>query len=154
MTLDPPRGLRSMTTRFTMLKASPLLLLPYLLAIICVLSETLSFAAPVYKHSTASAEVRRPLDFDQDVRPILAENCFKCHGFDEKQRVAGLRLDTADGAMKRLASGKCARTPGSLTLSEIAERISDSGALKMPPAGSGKMLTQAQIGILRRWISE
>ena len=137
-----------------MLKSSRPLLCPFLVAVICSFSLSAAFAVPVHDRATAKVETRRPLDFDRDVRPVLAENCFKCHGFDEKQRMAGLRLDTPDGAMKSLASGKCAIAPGDLKRSELAERISSTGALKMPPAGSGKMLTPAQISTLRRWISE
>lgn len=116
-------------------------------------SQLSAFAESANK--PAAGEPRRtPLDFDQEVRPILAENCFKCHGFDEKQRMAGLRLDTAAGAETRLPSGLYAIKPGHLKQSELVARITDTGPLRMPPAGSGKSLTQAQITVLRRWVSE
>jgi Protein of unknown function (DUF1553)/Protein of unknown function (DUF1549)/Concanavalin A-like lectin/glucanases superfamily/Planctomycete cytochrome C len=92
------------------------------------------------------------LDYDRDVRPILAENCFKCHGFDEKQRMAGLRLDVREGTLQKLASGAAAIVPGNIAKSELVSRITDHGALMMPPASSGKSLTKAQIEILKRWV--
>ena len=93
------------------------------------------------------------VDYDKDVRPILSENCFKCHGFDEKQRMAGLRLDTLEGARQKLASGKQAIAAGNLSRSELIARITDHGALMMPPASSGKTLTKAQIETLKRWVA-
>ena len=95
-----------------------------------------------------------PLDFDRDVRPILAENCFACHGFDANKRVAGLRLDREEGALKRLDSGRFAVVPGDVKNSELLERVMATGPLQMPPAASGKKVTPAQIATLRRWIAQ
>ncbi len=106
------------------------------------------------KQQVATAAARlQAVDYDQDIRPILSENCFKCHGFDEKQRMAGLRLDTPAGALQKLASGGQAIVPGSIAKSELCARISEHGALMMPPASSGKTLTPAQVAILKRWVA-
>jgi hypothetical protein len=112
-------------------------------------------AVPV---AVASAQAVRPgtarVDFDRDVRPILADNCFACHGFDEKTRVAGLRLDTAEGATKVLKSGKAAIVPGTPEKSTLLERVHATNALRMPPAATKKTLTDAQKLTLRRWIEQ
>jgi hypothetical protein len=94
------------------------------------------------------------LDFDRDVRPILAESCFACHGFDANKRQAGLRLDEAEGATKKLPSGSVAILPGNLKASALVQRISATGPSQMPPAGSGKTITAAQIAILKRWVAQ
>lgn len=99
--------------------------------------------------------VERKLDFNRDVRPILSDFCFKCHGPDEQERQAGLRLDTSEGAVAKLESGTIAVVPGDAMQSELIKRITtqDSNTL-MPPAGTGKQLNPDQIAILQRWIQE
>ncbi|WP_236622054.1 DUF1553 domain-containing protein [Novipirellula maiorica] len=88
-----------------------------------------------------------PPRFNFDVRPILSENCFHCHGFDEAAREADLRLDTEDGAKEY------AIEPGDATQSEVYLRIiSDDPDLRMPPASSGRSLSEDQIETIRQWI--
>ncbi len=102
----------------------------------------------------ASRPAQKPLDFDSQVRPILAENCFTCHGFDAGKRQSGLRLDTAQGAYLRLASGRMAIVPHDIKASEIVERITTTSPMQMPPVASQKKLTPLQIATLKRWVSE
>lgn len=94
------------------------------------------------------------IDFQRQVRPILSDNCFQCHGPDKDTRMAGLRLDTKDGA---LASRKDGRplVPGDLQASLVYQRITaESAAKRMPPAYSHKSLTAAQKDIIKKWIEE
>ncbi|MDB5390980.1 MAG: hypothetical protein JWM11_6626 [Planctomycetaceae bacterium] len=97
----------------------------------------------------------RPLNFARDIRPILSHTCFKCHGPDEKERKAGLRLDTQEGGHAKLESGSFAVVPGKIEASELIARImTDDPTLKMPPPESGKKITPEQIATLKKWISE
>ena len=99
-------------------------------------------------------QAENPISYNRDIRPILADKCFACHGFDEKKREAGLRLDTAEGAtLKR--DGKSAIAPGDLASSVLWERLHASDPdIKMPPPESHKELTPAEIDLLGRWIKE
>jgi hypothetical protein len=74
----------------------------------------------------------RPLDFNRDVRPILSENCFQCHGFDEKARQADLRLDVAESALADRGGGP-AVVPGKLDESELWRRITSTDEAEMMP---------------------
>jgi mono/diheme cytochrome c family protein len=102
----------------------------------------------------AGASASAPVDFDRDVRPVLAANCFSCHGFDAKARQAGLRLDAREGALQRLPSGRTAIVAGKPDASELFRRVSAPAAQRMPPPYSGKTLTPAQVATLRRWIEQ
>ncbi len=87
--------------------------------------------------------------YNRDVRPILAENCFACHGPDKMARKAGLRLDIRDEAVKAGAL-----VPGKPDESTLVERIfSTSKSQLMPPPKSHKKLTPAQKDVLRRWVA-
>jgi Protein of unknown function (DUF1553)/Protein of unknown function (DUF1549)/Planctomycete cytochrome C len=104
--------------------------------------------------STGDAKPR-PVNFARDVRPILSDHCFACHGPDDKARKAGLRLDTKEGAFARLKSGGLTIAPGKPDESELVFRIeSDDSELRMPPKKSGKPLTAGQVGLLRQWVEE
>jgi hypothetical protein len=97
----------------------------------------------------------RPVDFAREVRPILAKNCFACHGPDEVQRKAKLRLDERESAVQVRKKGKAAIVPGDLEKSVLIERVtSDDDAFKMPPPQTGHELTREQIEILKRWVKE
>jgi mono/diheme cytochrome c family protein len=93
--------------------------------------------------------------FNRDVRPILSDNCFKCHGPDAKANKSGLRLDSREEALKPLADGGRAIVPGKPAESELYQRITTKEkADVMPPPKSNKKLTPAQIDTLRRWIEQ
>ncbi len=93
--------------------------------------------------------------FDQDVRPILSNHCWSCHGPDEVARQAGLRLDRQDSAMAAGESGRFAIVPGKPAESELIARINaHDPALQMPPASAKKPITDAQKLVLQRWIEE
>jgi hypothetical protein len=95
------------------------------------------------------------IDFNRDIRPILSDNCFKCHGPDEKQRQAGLRLDTPEGATASLPSGFRAIVPGKSAASALVKRItSGSRERRMPPADSGRALSPQQIDLFKKWIDQ
>lgn len=96
------------------------------------------------------------VSYGRDIRPLLADRCFKCHGSDANAREAGLRLDTAEGATSRAASGRTAIKPGDPSGSEMLRRIcSDDAEVAMPPAKSNKpRFSDAEAGLLRRWIEE
>jgi hypothetical protein len=95
------------------------------------------------------------VDFTRDVRPILSNKCFACHGPDEAQRQAGLRLDDASIAKSELDSGATAVVPGDPDGSELIRRIAHSDqSQRMPPAEFGKPLSVDQIAVLRRWIEQ
>jgi len=96
-------------------------------------------------HTTVIAQV----DFNRQVRPILSEHCFQCHGPDAKQRNAELRLDLEAEAKKS------AIVAGAAADSELIHRIQSTDPESvMPPASTGKVLTDAQKEILRQWIQE
>ncbi|MBI3823560.1 MAG: DUF1553 domain-containing protein [Planctomycetes bacterium] len=94
------------------------------------------------------AQTPKTIEFNRDIRPILSENCFLCHGPSKAGRKGDLRLDTKDGAATVLAHGK---PDGSM----LYKRITSTDPFeRMPPAKSGKKLTDAQIELIRRWIEQ
>ena len=93
------------------------------------------------------------LSFSRDVRPILSEMCFSCHGPDDKGRKGELLLSEMDGALKGGESGEPAIVPGKPALSEMIKRIhSEDPDERMPPGETKKNLSPAQIAILEKWI--
>ena len=93
--------------------------------------------------------------FNRDIRPILAEKCLACHGFDAAKREAGLRLDEPGAAAAELASGARAIVPGDPAASGLVARIraTDPDEL-MPPPHSGKRISVAEIALLEDWIRQ
>jgi hypothetical protein len=94
------------------------------------------------------------VDFQRDIRPILADKCYSCHGSDAEHRKGGLRLDVREAAIEGGESGEAALTPGKPEASELLRRVeSDDPSERMPPHGSKKDLTAAEKLALRRWIA-
>jgi hypothetical protein len=94
------------------------------------------------------------IDFNRDVRPILSDRCFSCHGPDHEDRQAGLRLDVRDDAIAELDSGMTAVVPGEPASSEIMARITSADPdVVMPPPRLNKPITPAEAEILKRWIA-
>ncbi|MEC8782971.1 MAG: DUF1549 domain-containing protein, partial [Planctomycetota bacterium] len=97
--------------------------------------------------------VQAEVDFDRDVRPILAEKCYACHGPDEAVRQAELRLDLRSSAIAPLPSGEVAIVPGNTDESELIRRIfSTHSGDRMPPETSQKPLTDRERQVLKEWI--
>ncbi|HSQ58113.1 MAG TPA: c-type cytochrome domain-containing protein, partial [Gemmata sp.] len=99
---------------------------------------------------TPKDAARGKLQYNRDIRPILAENCFACHGPDSAARKKDLRIDQFDAAVEAGAI-----VPGKPEKSEMVRRIfADERDGMMPPAKSHKKLTTAQKELLKRWIAE
>src|SRR5712671_5580598 len=98
-----------------------------------------AFIAALVALAPGPASAGDAVDFNRDVRPILSDKCFFCHGPDPKQRKAGLRLDD-----RAVAVTKGAIVPGKPGDSDLIDRINATDDAKMPPAESHKTLTDAQ----------
>jgi hypothetical protein len=97
----------------------------------------------------------QPVKFNRDIRPIMSDTCFRCHGPDQKTRMAGLRLDIRDEATKPTKSGVTPIVPGDPDKSAIVARVfSSDPARLMPPRYAHKELTDGQKDTIRRWVSE
>jgi len=96
-----------------------------------------------------------PLEYNRDIRPILSNKCFKCHGFDAHERQAGLRLDEREHAIQAADSGNLAIVPGKPEASALVQRIHEKDIdLRMPPPESNFTLTAVEKQKLTRWIAE
>ena len=116
-----------------------------------ILPAAVACAAACLTWSAAAAE---PIGYNRDIRPILSDNCFGCHGPDDHARQAGLRLDVRQPDAPPTDSGLAAIVHGKPEESELIARIvSDDPDLVMPPPQSNKKLTPAQKETLRRWIA-
>src|SRR5688572_9530444 len=97
----------------------------------------------------------KAIDFSRDIRPILSDNCFACHGPDDKERKAKLRLDQHEDALKPAKSGDYAIVPGDTKKSTLVERITTEDEDDvMPPPKTKKKLSPQQKELLTRWIAE
>ncbi len=115
---------------------------------------SLAVAATLLIASGGQLHAAEPVDFNRDIRSILSNNCFQCHGPDEEELHGGLRLDVRDWATDESDSG-IAIVPGDPDESLLVERIfSDDEDQRMPPVESGKKLTAEEKDLLVRWIRE
>jgi hypothetical protein len=116
------------------------------------------FVLPFFGVMTQAADDVPPvIEFNRDIRPILSENCFFCHGPDKNKRQADLRLDTLDGLTRHPGdpAKPGAVVPGKPGESELVRRIISSDSEKvMPPTDSGKRLTPRDIQLLKQWIEQ
>jgi len=104
--------------------------------------------------SAHAAPTNQPVLFNREIRPILSDTCFPCHGPDANKRQANLRLDTAEGETT-LHDGRQAVKGGDLSASELWRRVNATDPkVVMPPPVSGKTLKPEQIATLGRWIEQ
>ena len=109
---------------------------------------------PVLFLAAAASAIFAAVDFQKEVRPILSNACFQCHGFNRESRMAGLRLDTRDGAYAERKAGR-AIVPGNPAASLLWQRVdNESVAKRMPPEYSHKSVTPEQKATLKKWIEE
>ncbi|HMC88308.1 MAG TPA: PSD1 and planctomycete cytochrome C domain-containing protein [Gemmataceae bacterium] len=114
----------------------------------------LAAAALAGSKTAAAGPDARLVEFNRDIRPILADNCYACHGPDKKQRKADLRLDTEEGAFADRGDYRII-TPGKPERSEIYRRISSADPkVRMPQPRFGKNLTAKQVETIRLWIAQ
>src|SRR5436190_11071670 len=91
------------------------------------------------------------VSFNRDLRPIMSDTCFRCHGPDRNARKADMRLDVREEAMRPTRSGHIPIVAGEPDKSEIIARIFSTGGNVMPPKSAHRELTQTQKDIIRRW---
>jgi hypothetical protein len=111
-------------------------------------------AAGVWTLAAVAAAPPDRISFNRDIRPIMSDTCFRCHGPDRNARKADLRLDIRDEATKPTRSGRTPIVPGDPDRSEIVARVFSTGSNVMPPHDAHKELTQAQKEVIRRWVAE
>lgn len=116
--------------------------------------QFISLGSALLAFAATAADSRGKVDFNRDIRPVLSDNCYACHGPDAGHRKAGLRLDQKEGALARLKSDDFAIVPGQPEKSSLVERITATDDDQMPPEDSGKSLTLRQVDLLKRWIRE
>jgi hypothetical protein len=118
----------------------------------------LLLASPTIAVLGAEANEKAPpakIEFNRDIRPILSDACFHCHGPDKNAREAGLRLDIREQAVKEAESGEFPIVPGQPEKSALVRRIlSDDIDERMPPPKAHKVLTTAQKETLKTWIAQ
>lgn len=120
--------------------------------LIGVVGAVLLVGGPLPAQVPSSAQA--PVDFNRDIRPILSDTCFTCHGPDEGQRQANLRLDTREGLLGGDADSRIV-VPGDPSRSRLFQKISaEDESVRMPPSGSGRTLTARQIEVIRAWIQQ
>lgn len=118
-------------------------------SIVVALSLTCGFAEEPAAPKSGS------VDYNRQIRHILADKCLACHGFDAAERKGNLRLDVRESAVGAAESGEHAIVPGKPEASELVKRINSADAdLRMPPPETKKSLTDAEKALLKQWIAE
>src|SRR3954447_17505064 len=105
----------------------------------------------------AAASLPATIDYNWQVRPILSQNCFRCHGLATSTRKAGLRLDVAESAYAKVPEDldKRAIVPGKPGESELIRRITTADAdERMPPKDTHKVLSPVEVATLVKWIAQ
>src|SRR6187401_2683393 len=120
---------------------------------LCGLVHSISILASLVSVGVVAAA--EPVRFNRDVRPIMSDTCFHCHGPDKNARKGGLRLDIREEALKPAKSGELPIVPGKPEESEIIKRLftEDKDDL-MPPEEAHKTFTPEQKETFRRWVAE
>ena len=125
--------------------------------VFCLFVTSLIAIWLVLRNPTAAAQTEplpKQVEFSHDIRPILSDNCFACHGPDEKQRQVDLRFDTREGIFAD-RGGYQVIVPGDSSQSRLFQRISaEDEAFLMPPPWAETTLTQEQIELIRLWIDQ
>jgi hypothetical protein len=110
---------------------------------------------PHHPAQATPAKHKGSIRFNRDIRPILSDNCFHCHGPDKYTRAADLRLDTHEGILSTLSGGRRTVIPGDPENSEFYKRLITTEAdMIMPPPNSHKHLKPDQIALFRDWIAQ
>ena len=124
---------------------------------LCLVGFVSAMSVGCHNGQAGKNAVSQHLDFNQDVQPILASNCFSCHGPDPEMRKSGLRLDLEESAFKKRPGHPDAIIPGHPDQSELIKRIESKDPHHLMPQsqlGEAKPMKAADIAILREWIKE
>jgi len=128
-------------------------------AALCLAAALLNLATGCHRNQppAAVAKTAQHLDFNQDVQPILASNCFACHGPDPEMRKAGLRLDLEESAFRKRPGHPDAIVPGHPEQSELVKRIESKDPhhlMPQSPQGEARPMNAADIAVLKEWIRQ
>jgi hypothetical protein len=124
--------------------------------LIVVLFLALGCSGPLPKEVSQAYETLPDIvDYNFHIKPILSDRCYTCHGPDANSRKAGLRFDIEEEAFKKLESGNYAFVKGSISKSEVIQRLlSDDPNIMMPPPDSELMITDREIALIAKWIEQ
>ena len=129
----------------------------YLIFMIACIVYTIQSCNNSDSHATAQRAIPDSVSYNFDIRPILSDKCYTCHGPDANKREAGLRLDIAENAYKALKENPKAHAliPGKPQLSEVFLRISSKDtSMMMPPPSSNLKLSTHEINLIEKWIKQ
>jgi len=132
-------------------------LAPKLLPSAVIAAALLAIAAGCSRNHPNASQAREHLDFNQDVQPILASNCFSCHGPDPEMRKANLRLDLEESAFRKRPGKPDAIVPGHPDSSELIRRIESKDPHYLMPQsaqGEAKPMKPEEVAVLRQWVAE